>query len=292
MVQVPGKQRARYTQEFKLQVVRYALSLPANARVKPTCRAFKANGIEPVQIRKWIRALEPLAQAEGVVGRHSFVDPSANVSIPSQPPRLPNSAFAYHPITSPSLPWAGLTSFEYPSLFVAPHAVDEEDTGPVALSRIPTEVAVAPAYRDWSASPQLSAKHLSALVRNFSMPVASQPGSPRPFAGLRDSPVPDAMPNPFLTFAIFASAPPHAVCTSAVSVPSPVPTPPLTPTAPPTPTAPTAPTAPTQPVQLSSSPLRVELPSTIAYSAASPATSSATPAETAAAQELLLLRGR
>ena len=56
------RQRARYSQEFKLAIVRHALSLPATARVKPTCRAFP--GIEPVQIRKWIRALAPLVEKE------------------------------------------------------------------------------------------------------------------------------------------------------------------------------------------------------------------------------------
>lgn len=52
------RSRARYTQEFKLTVVRYSLSLPESARIKPTCRAYP--GIEPVQIRKWIRHFGPL----------------------------------------------------------------------------------------------------------------------------------------------------------------------------------------------------------------------------------------
>ena len=57
-----ARQRARYTQEFKIHVVRHSLSLPKNARIKPTCRAYP--GIEPVQIRKWIKAFEPLIEAE------------------------------------------------------------------------------------------------------------------------------------------------------------------------------------------------------------------------------------
>jgi len=57
------RQRARYTQEFKIAVVKYSLSLPATARVKPTCRAYP--GIEPVQIRKWIKAFAPLVEMEG-----------------------------------------------------------------------------------------------------------------------------------------------------------------------------------------------------------------------------------
>ena len=54
-----GRQRMNYSQSFKLDVVRHSLRLPATARIKPTCRAFP--GIEPVQIRKWIRKLAPLA---------------------------------------------------------------------------------------------------------------------------------------------------------------------------------------------------------------------------------------
>ena len=52
------RHRARYSEEFKIQVVKYSLSLPPTARVKPTCRAYP--GIEPVQIRKWIKAFAPL----------------------------------------------------------------------------------------------------------------------------------------------------------------------------------------------------------------------------------------
>ena len=54
-----SRQRMTYSQSFKLDVVRHSLRLPATARIKPTCRAFP--GIEPVQIRKWIRKLAPLA---------------------------------------------------------------------------------------------------------------------------------------------------------------------------------------------------------------------------------------
>ena len=57
-----ARQRARYSQEYKIAVVSYALALPATARVKPTCRNFP--GIEPVQIRKWIRAFAPLIEQE------------------------------------------------------------------------------------------------------------------------------------------------------------------------------------------------------------------------------------
>lgn len=61
----PARQRAKYSVEYKLEVVAHALSRPPNARIKPTCRSFP--GIEPVQIRKWIKALAPLAVAQNMV---------------------------------------------------------------------------------------------------------------------------------------------------------------------------------------------------------------------------------
>ena len=40
----------------KKHVVRYALNLPDNCRIKPTCRAFRNElSPSPVQVRKWIR---------------------------------------------------------------------------------------------------------------------------------------------------------------------------------------------------------------------------------------------
>ena len=56
---VVARQRITYSQSFKLRVVRHCLRLPLDARIKPTCRAFP--GIEPVQIRKWVRNLAHLA---------------------------------------------------------------------------------------------------------------------------------------------------------------------------------------------------------------------------------------
>jgi len=54
--------RHAYSAEFKLQVVREALKRPASNRIKPICRLHP--GIEPVQLRKWIRNLEALESAE------------------------------------------------------------------------------------------------------------------------------------------------------------------------------------------------------------------------------------
>ena len=56
-----ARQRASYSQSFKIEVVRSALRLPPNARIKPTCRAFP--GIEPVQVRKWIKNFQHLVEA-------------------------------------------------------------------------------------------------------------------------------------------------------------------------------------------------------------------------------------
>jgi len=53
--------RVSYDAAFKLRIVREALCLPPGNRIKPTCRAHP--GIEPVQLRKWIRNIEALEEA-------------------------------------------------------------------------------------------------------------------------------------------------------------------------------------------------------------------------------------
>ena len=50
--------RVSYDAAFKLRIVREALCLPPGNRIKPSCRAHP--GIEPVQLRKWIRNIEAL----------------------------------------------------------------------------------------------------------------------------------------------------------------------------------------------------------------------------------------
>tara|TARA_B100001059_G_C17669447_1_gene493726 strand:+ start:393 stop:716 length:324 start_codon:yes stop_codon:yes gene_type:complete len=51
---IPARRtRVHHTTEFKRRVVNEALRRPANARVKPTARCYP--GIQPVQIRQWIR---------------------------------------------------------------------------------------------------------------------------------------------------------------------------------------------------------------------------------------------
>lgn len=60
-VQTPKvKKRMSYDQSFKLHVVHAALQRPADNRIKPTCALFP--GIEPCQLRKWIRNFEAMQQ--------------------------------------------------------------------------------------------------------------------------------------------------------------------------------------------------------------------------------------
>lgn len=57
----PSAPRRVYEAAFKLAVVRHALTLPANARIKPIARCYP--GVTPVQVRKWIRDAAALANA-------------------------------------------------------------------------------------------------------------------------------------------------------------------------------------------------------------------------------------
>ena len=41
---------------FKLEVVHSALDLPSfQRRIKPTCRKYSSYGLQPVQVRRWIK---------------------------------------------------------------------------------------------------------------------------------------------------------------------------------------------------------------------------------------------
>lgn len=40
---------------FKLEVVHSALDLPPFRRIKPTCRKYALYGLQPVQLRRWIK---------------------------------------------------------------------------------------------------------------------------------------------------------------------------------------------------------------------------------------------
>ena len=54
--------RSSYTVEFKRQLVMEALRRPAGNRIRPTCAQYP--GVEPCQLRKWIRALEAEVRAQ------------------------------------------------------------------------------------------------------------------------------------------------------------------------------------------------------------------------------------
>ena len=147
-----ARQRARYSQEFKIAVVRYSLSLPPTARVKPTCRAYP--GIEPVQIRKWIKAFAPLIDREASLNGGAPAD--------MHPPRRPQPHFQE---ASRSSPLSDSNS--------------DEDHGPAMLSRVPPQDArsgPSPLFRDWPAGWQQQQHHHPYM-----------PAYQKPYAGLDGS---------------------------------------------------------------------------------------------------------
>jgi len=48
-------ERGHFTLEFRRKVVEHALRLPATARVRPTCRAYAASGINTATLKEWLR---------------------------------------------------------------------------------------------------------------------------------------------------------------------------------------------------------------------------------------------
>ena len=67
--QTTQRRRPHHTAEFKLHVVRYALAKPAKCRIKPTCRCFASYGLQPVQLRKWIKQLQHVSQDQSHTSR-------------------------------------------------------------------------------------------------------------------------------------------------------------------------------------------------------------------------------
>ena len=55
------KMRRMHTLYFKLEVVNSALDLPPLRRIKPTCRKYSSHGLQPVQVRRWIKKYTGLA---------------------------------------------------------------------------------------------------------------------------------------------------------------------------------------------------------------------------------------
>jgi len=82
------KPRRVYDASFKLMVVREALKLPASNRIKPTCRMYP--GVEPVQVRKWIRNQEALEQAAPTAKLVQRVRTAASPTM--EPPDLDESS--------------------------------------------------------------------------------------------------------------------------------------------------------------------------------------------------------
>ena len=54
------RKRAEYPASFKCEVVRAAMQKPASCRIKPTAREFP--GVQPVQVRRWLRAFAPMLE--------------------------------------------------------------------------------------------------------------------------------------------------------------------------------------------------------------------------------------
>ena len=172
------RQRARYSTEFKKSVVRFSLSLPPNARVKPTCRAFDF-AIEPVQIRKWIRALQPLIELEGKSEGES-------------------QTTTRHATPTPPSEASGLSESE--EMLVGKRGSDQHLSH---LSRLPDRAgegagAGAPVFRDWPASWQAPIAAppyaFAAHVRLYPMQISPQTSLP-PSKSIQYPPRPSA-PHP------------------------------------------------------------------------------------------------
>mmetsp|Transcript_53362 Transcript_53362/g.88610 ORF Transcript_53362/g.88610 Transcript_53362/m.88610 type:complete len:161 (+) Transcript_53362:31-513(+) len=65
----PSGRRPNFTLDFKIRLVREALQMPSNSRIKPTCARYP--GVEPCQLRKWVRLYQtnvwPCHQAVGSI---------------------------------------------------------------------------------------------------------------------------------------------------------------------------------------------------------------------------------
>jgi len=106
-----NKKRMTYEADFKKQVVREALQRPKDNRIKPTCARYP--GIEPCQLRKWIRSFEPeIAAAPPVKSKRAPATvnkasprkkPKAPPPPPPRPPPLPPLA---KPAPIPTVPEA------------------------------------------------------------------------------------------------------------------------------------------------------------------------------------------
>lgn len=112
--------RRSYDAAFKLQVVRHALQLPANARNKPIARMYP--GLTPVQVRKWIRNVDAL---ENAVPTAKLI-PRAKPASKKQPPaRKRDAAQLWQSLHQPAAgaenpPLPCQSSHAYPAIAFAP----------------------------------------------------------------------------------------------------------------------------------------------------------------------------
>mmetsp|Transcript_30933 Transcript_30933/g.91907 ORF Transcript_30933/g.91907 Transcript_30933/m.91907 type:complete len:196 (+) Transcript_30933:39-626(+) len=71
---VRRRSRTVYSARYKLRVVSEALARPPSCRIKPTCRNHP--GIEPTQLRKWIKKHKSIATFAGMEERQVWLNRS------------------------------------------------------------------------------------------------------------------------------------------------------------------------------------------------------------------------
>mmetsp|Transcript_13264 Transcript_13264/g.44225 ORF Transcript_13264/g.44225 Transcript_13264/m.44225 type:complete len:380 (+) Transcript_13264:49-1188(+) len=162
------RSRTLYSAEFKLRVVREALARPETCRIKPTCRDHP--GVEPAQLRKWIKnieSLESLAQLEArqFKIRREFMAPPVDgmgigVGMPScdsmgasqLAAQAPQQLHFQQPVQQ--LPPQALQGPQGQPHYVQPHSV--------AQSACSSEAAQAADALLLSSQPQLAPQHIHA----------------------------------------------------------------------------------------------------------------------------------
>merc|ERR1712228_1068488 len=68
--------RPNFKLDFKIRLVREALQMPVHSRIKPTCARYP--GVEPCQLRKWIRLYETNAWRRPPAASSGFQTKPAN----------------------------------------------------------------------------------------------------------------------------------------------------------------------------------------------------------------------
>ena len=131
--------RRIHSPAFKVKLVQEALALPAACRIKPTCRKYP--GVEPTQLRKWIKALDKLqAQAREESWKTAMLG-----SITTEAPASDLHSFQKLLESEPALGPVPATAFWQPAL----RACEEGEGGCGQAPRqrnpaAPTDAAVRP----------------------------------------------------------------------------------------------------------------------------------------------------